>query len=205
MFDSLAVTIIYILGSYIVGSIPSGLLVGKIWKGVDVRQEGSGRTGATNILRTLGFKAALIVTLMDLSKGFLTVYLYGSIGETSIQAIGAFAVLLGHIWPIFAGFKGGRGVMPAIGISIDIVPISGVIGVTIGALIIIIWRYVSLGSLIGTMTACSLVIILSTVGNEPKPFALLAAAVCILIIFTHRDNIERLRNGTELRFKNSSS
>lgn len=192
--------VVYFIGtitlSYLVGSFPSGLIIGKLY-GLDVRMQGSGRTGATNILRTLGWKAALVVTSLDLLKSSLVILAYGYFLDPIWQSIASAGILLGHSWSAFAGLKGGRGVVPAVGIAIVVSPLSAIIGVSIGIVIIAITRYVSLGSLIGTVTACSIVLAGTVLVSQPAPYGILAIYVGSWIVFTHKDNIGRLINGEE--------
>ena len=198
---------IYFLGtiliSYIVGSFPSGLIIGKL-NGLDVRKKGSGRTGATNILRTLGWKAALVVTSLDLLKSSLVILAFGYLLGPIWQLIASVGILLGHSWSIFAGLKGGRGVVPAVGIALVVSPISAIVGVSIGIIIIAITRYVSLGSLVGTASACILVIIGTIVVSQPAPYGILAIYVGSWIVFTHKDNIGRLIHGEERKLGNAT-
>ena len=192
--------IVYLVGtitlSYFVGSFPSGLIIGKLY-GLDVRMKGSGKTGATNILRTLGWKAALVVTSLDLLKSALVILAYGYFLGPIWQSIASGGILLGHSWSAFAGLKGGRGVVPAVGIAIVVSPLSAIIGVSIGIMIIAITRYVSLGSLIGTVSACSIVLAGTVLVSTPAPYGILAIYVGSWIIFMHKDNIGRLINGEE--------
>ncbi len=190
---------VVLVASYFFGSLPSGVTVGKLWRGVDIRQHGSGRTGATNVLRTIGWKAAAIVTLLDVGKGAVAMLLGGWFADTPGYVLAGIAVLAGHNWPISAGFKGGRGVMPAVGASLVIVPFAAVVGIALAALVIGVSRYVSLGSMAGTVGCCSIISVLAIQGSEPIAFAPLAMAGGGLIVFQHRDNIVRLIRGTERR------
>ena len=190
---------VVLTASYLLGSVPSGVTVGKFWRGVDIRQHGSGRTGATNVLRTIGWKAAAIVTLLDVGKGAVAMLLGGWLAGTPGYVVAGIAVLAGHNWPISAGFKGGRGVMPAVGASLVIVPMAAIVGIALAALVIGVSRYVSLGSMAGTVGCCGIIFVLAVQGSEPVAFAPLAMAGGGLIVFQHRDNIIRLIRGTERR------
>ena len=145
-FAEIALTIVAALGSYLLGAIPIGLLVGKLFGGVDVRQSGSGRTGATNVLRTLGWKATVPVVLLDLFKGSAAVLAGGAIAGVPGEVAAAVAVVLGHSWSVFIGFGGGRGVIPAGGAALALVWPAAIIGTIVGILVIALTRYVSLGS-----------------------------------------------------------
>ena len=202
-----ALTLAVALGSYLLGAVPIGLLVGKAFGNVDVRDSGSGRTGATNVLRTLGWKAAVPVVLFDLLKGSLAVITSGFIADTPGEVAGAVAVVVGHSRSIFIGFGGGRGVIPAGGAALALVWPAAIIGTIVGILIIALTRYVSLGSLLGTVTCVGIMVAFAALGLAPPflevvpfvigPLALVGGAI---IIYAHRDNIQRLIRGTERRF-----
>ncbi len=202
-----ALTLAAALGSYLLGAIPIGLLVGKAFGKVDVRESGSGRTGATNVLRTLGWKAAVPVVLLDLFKGSVAVIVSGFIADTPGEVAGAVAVVVGHSRSIFIGFGGGRGVIPAGGAALALVWPAAIVGTIVGILIIALTRYVSLGSLLGTLTCVGIMVAFAGLGLAPPflevvpfvvaPLALVGGAI---IIYAHRDNIQRLIRGTERRF-----
>lgn len=199
MAGALLAALLALGASYLLGSIPSGLIVGRLWRGVDVRRHGSGRTGATNVLRVLGWKAAAVVLGMDVAKGAVAMALGGLLGGIPAQVGAGLGVLAGHNWPLYGGFRGGRGVTPGIGAALVIAPVAALAGIAIAALVIAIWRYVSLGSLVGTFVCCSTIVALAFLGIEPLPFGPLALAGGSLIVFQHRDNIVRLLRGTERR------
>ncbi len=195
------------LGSYLLGAVPIGLLVGKAFGSVDVRESGSGRTGATNVLRTLGWKAAVPVVLLDLFKGSVAVIASGFIADTPGEVAGAVAVVVGHSRSVFIGFGGGRGVIPAGGAALALVWPAAIIGTIVGILIIALTRYVSLGSLLGTATCVGIMVAFAVMGLAPPlldavPFIVgpLAVVGGAIIIYAHRDNIQRLIRGTERRF-----
>ena len=188
-----------LLVGYVLGSVPSGVVVGKLWRGVDVRKHGSGRMGATNVLRTLGPKAAVLVTVLDVGKGALAMALGGWLAGTYGNVVAGVAVVAGHNWPFTVGFHGGRGVMPAVGAALVAVPIAGAVGISLAAIFIIVFRYVSLGSLAGTVSCCAIMAALAIQGSQPMAFAPMAIAGGGLIVFQHRDNILRLLRGTERR------
>ncbi len=202
-----ALTLAAALGSYLLGAVPIGLLVGKVFGNVDVRESGSGRTGATNVLRTLGWKAAVPVVLLDLFKGSVAVIVSGFIADTPGEVAGAVAVVVGHSRSIFIGFGGGRGVIPAGGAALALVWPAAIIGTIVGILIIALTRYVSLGSLLGTVTCVGIMVAFAVLGLAPPflevvPFIVgpLALVGGTIIIYAHRDNIQRLIRGTERRF-----
>ena len=202
-----ALTLAAALGSYLLGAVPIGLLVGKVFGNVDVRESGSGRTGATNVLRTLGWKAAVPVVLLDLFKGSVAVIVSGFIADTPGEVVGAVAVVVGHSRSVFIGFGGGRGVIPAGGAALALVWPAAIIGTIVGILIIALTRYVSLGSLLGTVTCVGIMVAFAVLGLAPPflevvPFIVgpLALVGGTIIIYAHRDNIQRLIRGTERRF-----
>ncbi len=202
-----ALTLAVALGSYLLGAVPIGLLVGKVFGNVDVRDSGSGRTGATNVLRTLGWKAAVPVVLLDLFKGSVAVIVSGVIADTPGEVAGAVAVVVGHSRSIFIGFGGGRGVIPAGGAALALVWPAAIIGTVVGILIIALTRYVSLGSLLGTITCVGIMVAFAVLGLAPPlldavPFIIgpLAVVGGAIVIYAHRDNIQRLIRGTERRF-----
>ncbi len=203
----IALTLAAALGSYLLGAVPIGLLVGKVFGSVDVRESGSGRTGATNVLRTLGWKAAVPVVLLDLFKGSVAVIASGFIADTPGEVAGAVAVVVGHSRSVFIGFGGGRGVIPAGGAALALVWPAAIIGTIVGILIIALTRYVSLGSLLGTATCVGIMVAFAVLGLAPPlldavPFIVgpLAVVGGAIIIYAHRDNIQRLIRGTERRF-----
>ena len=198
--EAVALTVAAALAAYLLGAVPIGLVVGRIFGGVDVRESGSGRTGATNVLRTLGWKAAVPVVLLDLFKGSVAVIIGGLIADTPGEVAGGVAVVVGHSRSIFIGFGGGRGVIPAGGAALALVWPAALIGTLVGITIIALTRYVSLGSLVGTVTCVSIMAGFAVIGWEEPIIAPVAVAGGAVIIYAHRDNIQRLRSGTERRF-----
>ncbi len=182
---------------YLVGSIPCGLVVGKI-RGVDVREYGSGKIGATNILRTVGVGAGLVVLGCDLAKGVAAVMFARFLLHAPLaEMVAALLAIVGHNWPVYAKFRGGRGVSTGLGGLLTMSPL-----VTLGSAIIAvsaigISRYVSLGSVLGAATALLLMVALTIMGREPWPYLIYALVGAPLIILQHRDNIGRIWVGTE--------
>ena len=202
---------VMILG-YILGSIPFGALIGKRRAGVDVRQYGSGKTGATNVLRTVGRKAAATVAILDVSKGALAVVLAGlivgsdylvvgdfSLGALVGQVLAALAAIAGHIWPVFLGFRGGRGVATFFGGLIALCPPAAIVGGEIALIGVGFTRYVSLGSIAGTVGAYAILVPLTIVNHFPIEYLVYALMGAIIVMATHRDNIARLVSGKERR------
>ena len=191
--------LVILFGSYLLGSIPSGLLIG-LARGVDVRRYGSGKTGAANTLRLLGPRASALVFIADLVKGILPVlvarYLTGS---QWVEIAAALAAVTGHNWSIYIRFQGGRGVTTSFGGLTAMSPEVALPCLVAGVGIIAFSRYVSLGSILGSAFAAVLVLALFLYGREPLPYLVYALTAASLIIFQHRDNITRLRTGTERR------
>ena len=192
-----------IIIAYLIGSISFGVLAGYIIHNIDIRKYGSGGSGATNVLRTIGKPAAAIVLLLDISKAVIYLLLLNLLPNNTplISTLSALALLSGHIWPIYFKFHGGRGIAPALGALLIINPIIGILSFLIAIIVMIISKYVSLGSIIGTLFgAISLSLVsfynLPMFANEPIE-ALYAIVGAILIVGNHRKNIKRLLNKTE--------
>ena len=202
---------------YLLGSIPFGLIISKYKAKIDIRQYGSGKIGGTNVLRTLGKKAFLLVVLLDISKGALAVVFAGIIfgqeyivvgssglGLLFAQVIAALAAITGHIWPIFLKFKGGRGVATFIGGLIALCPVAGLFG---GEALIIgagLSGFASLGSIIGVVGAYAILIPLTIMNGYPIEYLGYVLIGTLLIIFVHRGNIKRLLSGKERRLNQKS-
>jgi glycerol-3-phosphate acyltransferase PlsY len=203
--------------SYLVGSIPTSIIVARIKKGIDIRQHGSGNAGGTNVIRVLGWKAGVFVILMDMAKGlFATIVvarlMYGAIpfenttpfdDFTVVQIIAGCSAMLGHIWTLFAGFKGGKGIATAGGMLIGIAPVEVAVSLGVFAIVFVISQYVSLGSLSAaiafplTMFFRENVFLVDIQGYNTLIY--FSIAIALLIVFTHRSNIRRLLRGTENR------
>ncbi len=183
--------------AYLIGSIPFGYILTKLFRQVDIRRYGSGNIGATNVLRLLGWRAALPVFLLDAAKGAAAVLLARLCSEETIFALAAaLAVLIGHCFPLFLKFKGGKGAATGIGL---LIPLSGAVcasAVLLAVIAIALTRYVSLGSIIGAFAVPLLFLLFS---YEPL-YIIFGVAMALLVILRHRDNIKRLLNGTESKF-----
>jgi glycerol-3-phosphate acyltransferase PlsY len=189
-----------VLLGLLAGSIPFGYLAGRSLQGIDLRTVGSGGTGATNVLRTLGKKASATVLILDFLKGLLPVVAARWLGldEWWVAAV-AVAAVVGHCWSPFIGFKGGKGVATGGGAAIALFP---PVMLVVPIILLIIWqtRYVSLGSLIGAGLAVVLAAAFALAGQLPWPFVVAIAAITAIIVFRHRENIDRLRKGSERKF-----
>jgi glycerol-3-phosphate acyltransferase PlsY len=195
---------------YLLGSIPFGYLIGKRQARVDVRQYGSGKIGATNVLRTAGRKSAAMVAILDLLKGMLAVVFAGLIvgkgylvvsgiglGSLVAEVLAALAAVAGHNWSVFLKFHGGRGVATFFGGLIALCPPAAIFG---GEIIIIgagLTRYVSLGSLAGAVGSYAVLVPLTIMNGFPIEYLFYALAGTIIIFVMHRDNIARLISGNE--------
>jgi glycerol-3-phosphate acyltransferase PlsY len=195
--------------SYLLGSIPFGIIVSKLWRGIDIREHGSKNPGATNVYRVIGPIPALIVLVLDIGKGLVTTLLLSriSIGQpilnpVSLMILAGLSVILGHTFPVFASFKGGKGVATGLGVLISLAPFETILALLVFLIIVGITRYVSLGSL-SSATFILLALIFEKYYLHKPISSVLLVMVLILAIFifyTHRSNIKRLLNGTENKF-----
>jgi len=187
-----------IVAGYLIGAIPSGLIIGKLVKHVDLREFGSGKTGATNALRTLGVAPALLVVCGDVAKGLVAILLaHLVVGTAAAMCLSGLAAAVGHNWPVYANFRGGRGVIVSFSIFCVLCWPAAVIATFIGGTLIAVSRMVSFGVLIGTVVALAAAIpFVTNAGYSPWTllYTVLGAA---LIIVRHADNIQRLLAGTE--------
>ncbi|MBP1647009.1 MAG: plsY [Bacteroidetes bacterium] len=212
----LPILIIAVL-SYLVGSVPTSIIVAKLRKGIDIRQHGSGNAGGTNVIRVLGWKTGVFVILIDMAKGLIATMWIARLMQgpipfenstpfddfTVVQIIAGCAAILGHIWTLFAGFRGGKGIATAGGMLIGVAPVE--VGISFGVFLIVflISHYVSLGSLSAavafplTMFFRENVFLVDIEGYQTLIF--FSIAISLLIIYTHRSNIRRLLRGTENR------
>lgn len=192
--------VVLALGGYLLGSIPFGLLVSRLLRGVDVREYGSGKIGTTNILRTLGPGPALAVLTLDILKGVIPVLVARMVSDDArLQVVAALAAIAGHDWPVYAGFRGGRGVATTFGATVAMMPPLGLILPLIAAGILYPFRIVSLMSIMAAVIGAGIVIVLAVVNRVPDSYAVFAVIVALLIAALHRDNIARLVARTEPR------
>ena len=190
---------------YLIGSLPFGVLIGKAVAKVDVREFGSGSMGMTNVLRTVGKPAAAAVLLLDMGKGvasvFIAKWLFDSPGA---EVAGALAALIGHNWPVFIGFRGGRGTASGWGALWVLSPVAGFIATVIGLALVAVTRYVSLGSVVAAALGSLVLIALALAGSAfetpiaaPPVYFWYGAIGGAIVVFRHRENISRLIAGTE--------
>ena len=183
---------------YLLGSIPSGLLAGRFARGIDIREYGSGRTGFTNVLRTVGPRWGVVVLVADLAKGVAPVIIARIVSdEPYVQAVAGLAAAIGHDWPVFARFEGGRGVATSFGAALAMSPIAAVAILPIGIGLVAVTRIMSLMS-VGMAPVLAVVFIaLAALGIHPWAYAAYATVGALMLIVLHRENIERLLAGTE--------
>ena len=205
------ILILILFASYLIGSFPTSILMGRFLKGIDIREHGSGNAGGTNVFRVLGWKPALIVITFDIFKGwFPTFYLAKLFFEfTSLPDLGLFQILcgfcavLGHTYTIFAGFKGGKGVGTLAGLLIALFPLAVPLCILVFAITLIFTGYVSIGSIIASASLPIILLLLPLLGIEPAQLSVLIFSLMVpfFVIYTHRSNISRLRNDEENQFE----
>ena len=186
-----------ILAAYLLGSIPTAVWIGKSFYGIDVREFGSGNAGATNTFRVLGRKAGIPVLIIDIIKGtlavalsYLSTFRFGTSEFVNLQLGLGVAALIGHIFPVFAGFRGGKGVATILGIVICILPVSCSLSLMVFLVVLLSTRIVSLSSMIAGVTFP--VFLNLVLGNTDPILMVFSIVVAILLIITHRKNIVRL-------------
>src|SRR5207302_10760621 len=189
--------------AYLLGSIPFGLLLAKLLGGADVRKAGSGNIGATNVTRVAGPLAGILTLVFDTAKGSAAVWLAGRFTEESAtwMMIAAFVVLLGHCFPVWLKFKGGKGVATALGVFLALCPLAAVVALLLFLLCVAYWRFVSLGS-IAAAAAMPLLIYFLWAPRHAPPIIIDGGTlgIALLVIYKHDGNLQRLVEGTEPRF-----
>lgn len=186
-----------IIASYLIGSIPVSYLVARLWKGIDIRNYGSGNVGMTNVWRNAGPVAGILAWAGDLGKGVLTIVLAKHLGGPEMVASAGIAVLAGHSWPVFLGFKGGKMVATSVGVISAIELPVGLIAAALWLAVVGISRYVSVGSIVA-VTSIPLSI---WVFHLEWPYLVLGVLVALLVIYKHLPNVKRLASGTEPKIK----
>lgn len=186
--------------AYLVGSVPWGYLALRWQRGLDIREYGSGRIGMSNVLRTGGGKIAALVLLLDLGKGILVVLLARTVtGDPGAEVAAGLLALVGHNWSVFLKFRGGRGIATGLGGLSVMAPIPAAVGAICFIPITLLTRYLSLGSITGVVTACLSLLGLALVGEYSSTYLMYAFLGGAIIIWQHRDNIQRMLRGTERR------
>ena len=187
---------VYIIAAYLLGSIPVGLVLARL-KGRDPRKVGSGNIGATNVMRAAGKTLGIITLLVDILKGFLPTGLAAVYGLSPIFVVTiGLAAFLGHLFPVYLRFKGGKGVATALGVFLALEPVAIPILLVVFIAVLLLWRYVSLGSLVGTALMPMLLLLFSA----PVEYVVGSLIVGVFIYWKHRENIRRIMSGTESRF-----
>ncbi len=204
--------------AYLLGSIPFGLIIARIARGVDIRKYGSTKTGGANVMRVAGTKAGILTIALDISKAAAAVLLakaivsHGAIIVSGVtlhyyqiaEVVAGLAVLAGHIWSVFLKFKGGRGVASFFGTLIPIFPPAAIFGGEVLAIVALNSKYVSLGSIVAALATLCLLIPLTVLHTLSPIYLIYSLAAVALIIYQHRGNISRLRQGTERRLGDKS-
>lgn len=187
----------WIVGAYLLGSIPTGLLLGKLY-GIDVRKEGSGNIGATNLYRTVGRKVGIMTLVGDCLKGLLPVVLAWKLGLLEpMQAWIGLAAFCGHVFSVFLLFKGGKGVATALGVFLALAPLAVLGALAVFVLLVAIWRYISLGSI----AAAAVMPLIIWFMPHTQQLLIATALIAAVVIIKHHTNISRLIAGTESKFK----
>ena len=200
--------IILVLFAYLTGAFPSAVLFGKLFYNTDVREYGSGNAGATNTFRVLGKRAGIPVLFLDVFKGSLAVNYVWLISNVSLlntelifenQLAFGISAVIGHLFPVYTGFRGGKGIATMLGVLISIAPFAALFSLCVFIIILVVSRYVSLGSMIASMAFPFFVIVILKSTNYS--LNLFAIFVPVLSLITHQKNIERLINGKETKVK----
>jgi glycerol-3-phosphate acyltransferase PlsY len=192
---------VLVAAAYMIGCIPFGVIVARFYK-VNLREQGSGNIGATNALRVMGKKAGIITLLGDMFKGSAAVYLAMRFGVYETALLAAAAVVIGHDFPVFTGFKGGTGVATSFGVLLALVPLLTVAALAIWILVVAIFRISSLGALV-SFAAVPFMVLLNRQGGSP--LLILTVFLTGLIFFKHKENIERLIKGEESKIGQKNS
>jgi len=207
--------LVVVILSYLAGSIPNSIIVSKLVKGIDIREHGSGNAGGTNVFRILGWKWGVLVIFLDALKGALVVILIARLyldsfpftnvtpfdDFTLAQIICGIAAVIGHIWTVFAGFRGGKGIATALGFLITLITVDMLLALVVFTLTVYISRYISLGSIFAALSVPLILIIRENVfGVDIPGYGTILPFVVVtvmLVVYTHRKNIQRLLEGSE--------
>jgi glycerol-3-phosphate acyltransferase PlsY len=199
---------IFIIVGYVLGAIPFGLIATKLVTKVDVRETGSGKTGMTNVIRVSGKKVGLAVLILDMSKAMIAIALARIFTDTpGAESAAGLAAIIGHMFPVFAGFRGGRAISTGWAGLIILNPWAGLIGTVLGLSVVYTSRYMSIGSMIGASTGCIALIIFAATklnlpgGAPPVEYIWFGAIGGPIIVLRHYDNILRLIKGEERKFR----
>jgi len=196
----MAAVVLWLLASYFMGAIPTSHLLSRLFAGIDLRQHGSGNLGATNLYRVLGWKYAVPAAVVDIAKGAIPVLVFApQVSDSQFFALACgVAAILGHVFSVFVGFKGGKGVATAAGVMLGLAPLALAVSAVVWAVLVRVTGYVSIGSIVAAAVLPLAVYLLE---DSTSPALLwLAAAIAAGVILLHRRNIQRLLKGTENRF-----
>lgn len=195
--------VVPLLASYLIGAIPTSYLVGRLFRGIDLREHGSRNLGATNLFRVLGWRFAVPVGLFDMAKGALPVLLLGPLGPATVAfpLLCGVTAVVGHVFSIFVGFKGGKGVATGAGAVLAVAPWAIVVAFVVWAVLVYLTGYVSVGSIAG---AASYPVAVYLLHPAQRPLIWVHLILAAAIIWFHRANIRRLIAGTENRFRRST-
>lgn len=195
---------VLVLAAYFTGAFPTSYVAGRMVRGIDLRQHGSGNLGATNAFRVLGWKAATPIFIVDIAKGFLPAYLFPLLDGTASPlwalVYGA-AAIIGHVFSIYVGFRGGKGVATGAGVFLALAPLAVLGGLALWLALVFGTGYVSLGSIV----AAAALPVLVAVTGAPREVLLLSVALAAFVIYAHRANIGRLVRGEEHRFRRGTA
>ncbi len=183
---------------YLIGSIPVGLWIGRTVHGVDLRAGGSGKIGATNVYRRLGLKWSVIVFVLDVSKGIVPVVIVRAAFDSPTgEVLGAMAAIIGHVYPVYAGFHGGRAAATGFGALLILTPTVGAVAILVCLIILAITRIMSLAVVLGITVSGATQGLLVAFGGEPDAYYGFAVGAWVVVLFAHRDNLRRLATGRE--------
>ena len=189
--------------SYLIGAIPSSYMVGRLFRGIDLREHGSGNLGTANTFRVLGIGAAVPVLLFDIGKGYIAVRYFAEFGGPSVffSLLAAFAVVLGHNYSIFVRFSGGKGVGTSLGAFLALAPQAAGMCFLLWLVLLLVFRIVSIASIVGAVFLPVAILISNRFFGSDTHYSVLALAiaVAVLVLYKHLSNIRRLREGTESR------
>jgi len=195
-----AIEIVIVAFAYLLGCVPTGYIVGN-WAGVDVRKAGSGNVGATNVARVVGKRQGILTLVADAAKGIIAVFVASQLDLSStVVACAAIAAFLGHLYPVFLKFQGGKGVATALGVHLAVAPVVTLVLIGVFALVVLASRIVSLSSIVAAAAAPLTLWFFS----YPPILIAMSAFLAVMIILRHRGNIQRLLAGTEPRFGSAS-
>jgi acyl phosphate:glycerol-3-phosphate acyltransferase len=193
-----------VLAAYLIGALPTSYAVARLVRGIDLRQHGSGNLGATNAFRVLGWRAATPIFIIDIAKGFIPAFFFPRLDGREVAtwalAYGA-AAILGHVYSVYVGFKGGKGVATGAGVFLALAPLAVLVGLVIWLLLVFTTGYVSLASI----TAAAALPIMVALTGAPGEVLVLSVFLSVFVIYAHRANIRRLMRGEEHRFRHGAT